>query len=287
MDETGSKLAAWLKEGLSHHPTEGAIIVDGAAVAYRGWGLSAREKPALVLMHGFQAHAQWWDHIGPRLSDHFRVVAFSFTGMGDSGHRDRYSRAIHARELFALCDTLDMPDAIPIAHSYGAMVTLEASLMAPDRFKRAILIEIWLDAIAERHAGYPLSQKRYFPDLETALGRFRFLPPSAWPHPVLLEYVKRHSFKETPEGWTWKFDERSPLSLNEDQGFHALSAAKLPFDFIYGELTDVMDHSHIARVHEIMPACRASLGVPLAHHHAILEQPAAFLMTLRALLAHP
>jgi len=51
------------------------------------WGDEQDERlPIAVLLHGGAANAHWWDHLAPRFSDRFRLVALDFRGHGDSEH---------------------------------------------------------------------------------------------------------------------------------------------------------------------------------------------------------
>jgi len=131
-----SPLSAWLAEGWEQHATVREVDVEGATVRYRAWGCDDRDKPGLVLAHGFLAHARWWDHIAPRLTDRYRVIAPDFTGMGDSDRRPAYSRHQYARELIAATRHAGFEQAIFVAHSFGSSSALYAATLAPDLIER-------------------------------------------------------------------------------------------------------------------------------------------------------
>src|SRR5258705_7067620 len=94
--------ARWLAEQWACTAEERAIELEGAYIAFRGWNLGADALPGIILVHGFRAHARWWDHIAPSLSRRHRVAAIDLSGMGDSGRRSAYSRAQHGREILAV-----------------------------------------------------------------------------------------------------------------------------------------------------------------------------------------
>src|SRR5213595_1074078 len=70
----------WFKTAIANAPERTLVDVRGAAIETLSWGL-----------HGNGANADWWSFIAPFFADDHRVAALSFSGMGGSGWRDRYS----------------------------------------------------------------------------------------------------------------------------------------------------------------------------------------------------
>ncbi len=75
------------RPGLSRHAQ-----VAGRRLHYLEWP-GPPGAPPLLLLHGFLAHAHWWDFVAPSLAESYRVIAPDFSGMGDSEYRDDYSHA--------------------------------------------------------------------------------------------------------------------------------------------------------------------------------------------------
>ncbi|MFT3855781.1 MAG: alpha/beta hydrolase [Ilumatobacteraceae bacterium] len=283
----------WVREAWSHAPAVGSVEVEGATISYRGWSLDRDDLPGVLLAHGFQAHARWWDHIAPWLATRHRVVAVDFSGFGDSGHRRAYSRAQHGRELLAVADAVGFERPAIVAHSYGSLPALDACLVAPERVARAILIEMWLGVLDGDPVEMPASRNRVQPDLDTALGRYRLAPPGGWPEPAILDHVARHSFREVKEvddaggGWALKFDGDAATSLNACPSSAMYRAVTVPLSYVHGDRSDVVDAADIARCQELLATCGPPIAIPLAHHHVMLEQPVALVVALTALLASP
>ena len=78
------------------------IDIAGARIETLAWG--ERGKPGLLLMHGNGAHAQWWSFIAPFFARDWRVVAFSWSGMGRSDRRPSgtYSLDLFVDEAFSI-----------------------------------------------------------------------------------------------------------------------------------------------------------------------------------------
>ena len=87
----------WFKKAIKNKPLSRFIKVKGVDIHYLGWGDIS--KPGLFLIHGYSAHAHWWDFIAPNFIDNYCVVAIDLSGMGDSEHRDSYSQSLYSLEI--------------------------------------------------------------------------------------------------------------------------------------------------------------------------------------------
>ena len=72
----------WFKESLSIQPVSKYIEVEGKKIHYLVWGLE--EKPGLFFIHGYSAHAHWWDFVAPAFIEKYCVVAMDLSGSGES-----------------------------------------------------------------------------------------------------------------------------------------------------------------------------------------------------------
>lgn len=285
---TGDEATAnWLLEQWAIPATESRVEVEGASISYRGWNLGATDLPGLLLVHGFRAHARWWDHIAPSLARTHRVAAIDLSGMGDSDHRPVYQRAQTAREVLAVAADCGFDSVTLVAHSYGALSCIMASIAMPERVRRLVIIDTALPTLTDVGNQIPVSPKRLYPSREAAVARFRVIPPGNWPNPLVVAYIAHHSVRETPEGWTWKFDEDAATSLNtEAHSYRAdLFGVPVPTDVIYGADTEIMNPGRRAMAAEIAPLCGPPIAIPCSHHHIMIEQPVALAAALDALLA--
>ncbi len=267
----------WLAEAWAHRPTEITVPVEGAQIACRAWQLHRTDLPGLILVHGFRAHARWWDHIAPMLCEDHRVVALDLSGMGDSDRRPAYTRAQHGQEILGVAAALGLHRPTIIAHSYGGVCSLIACRAMPDRVARAIIIDSALPTEADKSM-VPSGPPRLYPDADTGLARFRLSPPGLWPNPQVL--------RQTPQGWTWKFDAAASDTLNLDLAYRdAMLDVRVPCNFIHGALSEIVTPERLAQVPAMMPLAGRPIVIPACHHHVLIEQPLALVAVLRALLA--
>lgn len=279
-------LAQWLATAWAQTPETFDVTVEGARIRCRGWNLAAGDLPGLVLVHGFRAHARWWDHIAPWLGD-YRVVALDLSGMGDSDRRGYYSREQHGREILAVAAAAGFDRVTIVAHSFGATGALIACIAAPARIARIVVVDSALPTIEDVGHEIATPPRRLYPDRAAGITRFRLIPPGGWPNAEILDYIATHSLSETAEGWSWKFDENAAGSLNEEHYREKLFGVPVPCDVIYGALSEIMTPARRAQLVEMAPRCGRHVEVPAAHHHVMIEQPIAFVAALRGLLANP
>jgi pimeloyl-ACP methyl ester carboxylesterase len=273
----------WFPHAVAERPEHGDTAVDGARIHYRAWGDPA--APGLVLVHGGAAHSGWWDHVAPFFSGRYRVVAPDISGHGDSGHRPAYDLEQWAREVLAAARAGGITGApVVVGHSMGGWVTAMLATRHGAELDGIVIIDSPLGEQPpeeQRLRRGDVGKKRFYPDRDTIVGRFRATPPQE----VLLPYVGAHiaeqSVTETAAGWTWKFDptvfsERVLLRELLPQvtcraGFLRAEFGLVPAS-VAGELDALLGH----RV--------PFIDLPTTGHHPMLDEPLCLVTALRAVL---
>lgn len=263
------------------------VEVCGARIHYLSWNIEQSDKTILLFIHGFRAHAHWWDAIMPFFLERYRCIAMDFSGMGDSDRREAYSPEIFADEICGLIDALDVGPVIAIAHSYGGARLLRACADRPELFQQAIVIDSFMHfADMPRQTRPNISPvNRIYPDVEEACTHFRLMPPQPGGDELLLDYMARHSLREVSGGWSWKFDAQAPLKSDlEIDARVLLPRISTPVSYIYGEHSKVVSPGLAARIVEFLPNARGPIMISGGHHHLMFDQPQALVSTLNTLL---
>ncbi|WP_223446215.1 alpha/beta fold hydrolase [Pseudomonas sp. BF-R-19] len=263
------------------------VRVDGASVHYLGWGMEHTHKPALVFAHGLRAHARWWDFIAPYFLDDYRVVAVDFSGMGDSEHRSHYDQMTFVQDLLGVMADAGLAKAIVVGHSFGGVQVARLCATAPDAVERAIIIDSKFDRIGElTNFGSDLSKSApLYAGLDLALQRFRLLPAQPVALPFLVDYIAKHSLRQTAEGWVWKFDRHMPLEQAVPARQELLHRIKVPVDYIYGEFSAVVDCARAEWICESLGQHRSPYLISNGYHHVMLTEPVALVSVLRTILS--
>lgn len=96
----------------------------------------------LVCLHGVTASAVSFQPIADRLADRFTIVAPDLRGRGRSCELPGpYGMAVHAADVIATLDHLDVPSAALLGHSMGGYVAVQTAVRHPERVERLHLID--------------------------------------------------------------------------------------------------------------------------------------------------
>lgn len=106
---------------------------DGTKIAYERSG----NGPSLVLVHGTATDHSYWAPIVAGLERHFTVYAVDRRGRGQSGDAEPYAIQREFDDLATLVDSIEGPVDL-LGHSYGAICSLEAALLATHIRKLAL-----------------------------------------------------------------------------------------------------------------------------------------------------
>ena len=279
----------WFWEAIDTKPESGFVEVDDCDINYLSW--SEQKEQGLLFIHGHNAHAHWWDFIAPAFKDGYQTVALDLSGMGDSHHRDAYSNDTYVKEILAVADKTNLSeDAVLVAHSFGGIQAIRTMAQHPGRFKGLVLVDSGVrhpDDIKERDPQIErLAKAKIYPSREVATARFRLQPPQTCDNQYIVDHIARHSveYDDLDDGWMWKFDEElnSRMTLNGDleADFKAINA-KLAL--IYGANSESFKARSAGYMREMQPDMKVVELVD-AQHHLFLDQPEAFMATLKDIL---
>ncbi len=278
----------WFQQAISAPYKRGVVEVEGCPVSYLQWGEVVR--PGLVLVHGGAAHAHWWSFLAPLLTANYHVVAVDLSGHGDSGRRPSYSVETWANEVIAVAQHAGMRELpILVGHSMGGFVSIVAAAVHGERLAGAVIVDSPVrrpDPESEEGArGRAFKNPKTYPDLSTALKHFHLVPPQPVVNPYIVDHVARHSLRQVPEGWTWKFDpaifQRVPPRTLQDY----LAETRSRIAIFRGEFSNLVTQEVSEYMSELLGRNAPFVEIPQAYHHLILDQPLAFIAALRAILA--
>jgi sigma-B regulation protein RsbQ len=121
---------------------------DNVHIEYHVYGSG---EPAIVLVHGWAADANYWQAQIPALEAHYTVVALNLAGHGASGsNRSDWSIANYAGDVVAVAREIPNQQLILVGHSMGAAVALAAAPLLGSRVIGVVTVE------ALRSVGQPV-----------------------------------------------------------------------------------------------------------------------------------
>ncbi|MEX6634404.1 alpha/beta fold hydrolase [Hyphococcus lacteus] len=294
---------SWFEKAIATPSEEGAVEVGGARIRYSVWGEEGQR--GLLFVHGGRAHRNWWRPFAPFFAENRRVAALDLSGMGDSDWRDSYSLDLLVDEVFAVIDKAGLATRgrpIVVGHSFGGWVTLAAVERDGEKLGGAVVVDSPL-GVPDPHEGYNVIKKKpeeetqeakrsahIYKTSEEMIARFRLLPNQPAENLYLLDYIAREGLRpetmqDGSKGWTWKFDPvkggRFEVHFERD----LLRAARCPLAFIYGEKSQFAQGDGFQHLQEQARGRSPFVVIPDAHHHLMMDQPLAFVSTLRTLLS--
>lgn len=115
------------------------LRVNGVDLHYEFHGPEGGEL--LVLNNGIFMSTAAWGFQLPELAKRYRVLAYDMRGQGRSGHPEsEYSLDLHAEDLAALMDALQLGPAHMVGTSYGGELNLVMGLRHPERCRSLVII---------------------------------------------------------------------------------------------------------------------------------------------------
>lgn len=285
-----SVVPGWFERGLADPGERQEVEVDGVPIGFLTWGNVG--SPGLILIHGSNAHARWWQFVAPFLADKFRVAAIDLSGNGDSGWRERYSGEQYATEVMAVCDAAQLGEApVVIGHSFGGYVALETGYRHDAALGGVMFFDFTVNAPEAYYEwgnklatdGKSARPTRVYEDLAAATRRFRLLPEQPSRCPGLMDWLAGESLREVPGGWTWKFDPSMYDFLTMGPGqrdkFLAITS---PTALVTGQLST--DEGALAGDYmlELTRGMLPVIELPGTHHHFMFEEPLAVVAVIKA-----
>lgn len=277
---------AWFRRALAHTPDTRTVRCNGCDINYLTWGPEG--APGLVFIHGGAAHAHWWSFLVPLLADHYRVAAMDLSGHGDSGRRDDYRLADWADEVLAVAGDADMaPAPVVVGHSMGGFVSIGTAAQHGDHLRGIVILDSPVSApdpeMEAARQGNIFGPLRVYPDVDTALTRFRTVPEQDHYLPYVMDHVGRNSLRDVEGGVSWKYDPnifvpgRSEPRQLLPQVTCRVALFRAENGLVTPEIGDYM--------YDLLGRVAPVVEIPEAGHHLMLDQPLLLLTALRTLLA--
>ena len=281
----GADAPDWFRAALAtpvEHPT---VMVEGTAIDALAWG--PRDASALLFIHGMYAHAGWWSFIAPAFARSHRCVAFTLSGMGQSGWRESYSVAGYGREIDAVAAACGVSGSrVIVAHSFGGIVARRYAEARPRDLAGVILVDSPTTRTGEpsrRPTMPPRARYRPFASPEEAVGHFRLVPPQRCDNPFLIDHIARGALRRDEGRWRWSTDPDLRAKM-APEGYHRrIGPIAAKAAFIWGGRSLSINDDDRAYARERLPTAQA-VTIAEAGHHVMLDQPLQLIDRIGAVL---
>jgi pimeloyl-ACP methyl ester carboxylesterase len=253
------------------------VETDGLRLHLLDWGGSGRP---VLFVHGGSAHAHWWDFVIPLLDDRFRCLALDLRGHGESDRprNGDYGLTAHARDVAAVVGELGLVGGGVVGHSFGGWVAMVYAGRAGDGVGALAILDsrptIGVRSARMLEALRKLPHTRYA-TREDAIARFRLLPAATCADRAVIAHVAAHGIARDADGtYLPRFDRRALSGAGAQDLTPHLRAARCPILAVRAADSEIVDAAALAAFRTAVPAATLA-EIPHAHHHLMLDQPAA------------
>ena len=124
-------------------------------------------KP-IVLVHGFAGSTYTWRNVIPLLAQNYTVYAFDLPGFGlsDKSPEANYDMRSQAAAVIDFINALNLPNVYLIGHSMGGVITGFATILAPRKIEKAVIIDAGF-----YHGGSPKFFRKLFYPFDVIMAR--------------------------------------------------------------------------------------------------------------------
>jgi pimeloyl-ACP methyl ester carboxylesterase len=271
--------------------------VDGLRLHYREWG--DRSRPHLLLVHGWDGTARYWDLVAPAFQDRFHLVAVTLRGRGlsDPDPTGDYRFEGYVDELRAFSRRLGLERLSWLGASLGGMIGLPYVARYPDQVDRLALIDIGAQLGGDRPSSYYAGMLDA-PDRFTSLGEaeawlrqwtlYTRLPASG------MAIVLQEHLEQAPDAsWRWRYmdrlraaQRRVPRDVLFPSQWAVLPRVDCPVLIVHGTRSESLLPDVAERTRAALP--RATLArIPDCSHFPFLEAPEVLIALLGPFLEGP
>jgi lipase len=177
------------------------------------WG--DRASPPVVCLHGVNAHGRRFRRLAEdRLASRFRVLSPDLRGHGYSDWDPPWTIATHVHDVLETLDAAGIRDADWIGHSLGGRLILEVAALAPERIRRAVLLDPSIDLLP--HVSYDFAERERadvtFESPEEAI-QARVDTGSVAPREFLEEEMAEHLVQSADGRFRFRYCQAAVVSL--------------------------------------------------------------------------
>jgi esterase len=264
-------------QGAAARPEDRFVTVGDLRLHYLDWGNAG--APPLVLLHGIDRIAHTFDHVAPRFTGRYHVIAMDLRGHGDSGWdpQARYLVEDHVGDLEGLVRTLGLRNITLWGNSTGGRVVQVFAGLHPELVAAVIAEDVGPErprSIADAYARRVKQEENGWASAEELLAQMR---AAAQPLPdAVLEPYVRYGTKRRDDGRVvWKRDPNLVKGFVETELWRSVRAIRAPILYVLGGRSTIVPPATQEELKKALPQVRI-VTMPGLGHYPSDEQPEAF-----------
>ena len=266
-------------------PADRFVTTGGLRLHYLDWGNAG--APPLVLLHGIDRIAHTFDHIAPRFTSRYHVIAMDLRGHGDSGWdpEGRYLVEDHVSDLERLVRELGLRSVTLWGNSTGGRVVQVFAGRHPDLVAAVVAEDVGPErprSIADAYARRVKQEENGWASTGELLAQMRAVAQPL-PDRVLEPYV-RYGTKQRDDGRVvWKRDPNLVKGFIETELWRDVGRIKAPILYVLGGRSTIVPTATQEQLRMALPQARI-VTMPGLGHYPSDEQPEEFVRIVNEFL---
>ena len=267
------------------------ITVKGLRLHYLDWAggdQSAQNKPPFIMLHGIGRVAHSFDHIAPKFTDKYHVMAIDMRGHGDSGWSPEGAYLVedYVRDLEGFVDQLNLRNLTLLGNSTGGRVVQVYAGLHPDRMARLVVEDVGpqrTNEIASAFARRVQQEENGWASEDELVASL-----TRGGGPISKELQRNYAHfgsKRREDGRiVWKRDPNLVKGFVPTELWQYVSKIKCPTIYILGGVSSIVPPETQDRLKSTLPDVRI-VTMPGLGHYPHLEAPEEYLRIVQAFLA--
>ena len=258
-------------------PVDRFVQAGTLRLHYLDWGNAG--APPLLLVHGIDRIAHTFDHIAPRFTARYHVLAMDLRGHGDSDWdpQARYRVEDHVGDLEALVQSLGLRNVTLWGNSTGGRIVQVFAGLHPDLVAAVIAEDVGPErprSIADAYARRVKQEENGWASPEELLTRMR---GTAQPLPdAVLEPYVRFGTKRSDDGRVvWKRDPNLVKGFVETELWRYVRTIESPILYVLGGRSTIVPPPTQEELKKVLPHVRV-ITMPGLGHYPSDEKPDEF-----------
>jgi lipase len=220
------------------------------------------DGPDVVALHGIRGHGARWRRLAG-LVPGYRWTALDLRGHGRSPWTPPWTLEQHAADVLDTMDALGLTTVDLIGHSFGGAVALTAATLAPQRFRRLLLLDpgLALDPEQVLHGvSGELTAPVFADPAQARVARAAHWPDAA--DPTMADDEVADNLEQGPDGrWRWRYTPAAVITaLSEMCRVPPLPPAGLPTEVVVSTRGSVVGRPFLDRLPPEVPVTRLDGG---------------------------
>jgi pimeloyl-ACP methyl ester carboxylesterase len=262
------------------------LSVNGLRIHYLDWGGS--EKPPFLMLHGIGRVAHSFDHIAPRFTADYHVMAIDMRGHGDSGWSPEGAYLVedYVKDLEGFVAQLQLRDLTLLGNSTGGRVVQVYAGKHPERVARLIVEDVGPERTNEIASGFARRVEQEEKGWASEDELFQSLRRSGTKVAEALDRNYAHfGSKQRADGRiVWKRDPNLVKGFVPTELWQYVSQIRSPTIYILGGASSIVPPATQQKLKTTLPDVEI-VTMPGLGHYPHQEDPEGFVGIVRGFLA--